>query len=175
MGFFSKLFGGGKSNEEVLLRTIAYCNVDASFSLALTSEKVYKHINNVFLDDKLSDEVIKNIADESTTILMVKNKDDVFSDLMDMFSKVCKMDNGYEELLLGYLVISGLESKFWNEDDMYSHYIYLASKLEPYMIECGWTKESIIDYINDRKSSFDKGDSVLFLSTVLGEIMGNED
>lgn len=172
MSFLSRLFGGGKSDEEIFLRTIAYCNVDASFPLQLTSEKFYKNINSVLLENKVSDEIIKDISDESTTILMVKSTEAVFSDLMNLFAQVCKRDSDYEELLLGYLIIMALESRNWNEDNLQEHYTYLLAKLEPFMIECGWTKETYLNCINDRKSDFEKGNSILFLSPVIGEIMG---
>lgn len=175
MGFLSKLFGGSKSNEEIFLRTIAYCNVDASFPLQLTSTKFYKNINSVLLDNKVSDEIIKDLSDESTTILMDKTEEEVFSDLMNLFAQLCETDSDYEELLLGYLIIMALESRTWNEDSLQDHYTYLAGKLEPFMIECGWTKETYLNCINDRKSDFEKGNSILFLSPVIGEIMDNED
>ena len=175
MGFLSKLFGGGKSDEEIFLRTVAYCNVDASFPLQLTSEKFYKNINSVLLDSKVSDEIIKDFSDESTAILMDKSEEEVFSELMNLFSQVCKRESDYEELLLGYLIIMALESRSWNEDNLQDHYTFLSGKLEPFMIECGWTKETYLNCINDRKSAFEKGNSILFLSPVIGEIMGNED
>jgi hypothetical protein len=175
MGFLSKLFGGSKSNEEIFLRTIAYCNVDASFPIQLTSAKFYKNINSVFLDDKLSDEIIKDLSDESTTILMDKTEEEVFSDLMNLFAQLCETDSNYEELLLVYLYIMALESRTWNEGSLQDHYTYLAGKLEPFMIDCGWTKETYLNCLNDTKSDFEKGNSILFLSSVIGEIMDNED
>lgn len=176
MSFLSKLFGGGKSDEEIFLRTIAYCNVDASFPIQLTSEKFYENINSVLLDGKVNNKIIKDLSDESTAILMEKSEEEVFSELMNLFSQVCKRESDYEELLLGYLIIMALESRSWNEDYFQDHYTYLASKLEPFMIECGWTKETYLNCINDRKSDFEKGNSILFLSAVIGEIiMGNEE
>ena len=73
------------------------------------------------------------------------------------------------------IIVNGVDMITWNEDNLQDHYTYLAGKLEPFMIECGWTKETYLNCINDRKSDFEKGNSILFLSPVIGEIMDNED
>lgn len=142
------------ADERIIFKAMALSNLHKSIWKQLNTPIYLSYLNNVFFDNKLNNNTLNNMY-----LYCEKRKDlqeyKLYYETVKYFEKIPTLKKAYHEMLYGYLLIAGYESRQLKNEDAAVHFMFLASQLKQLLSKNKvqynfWTNQDLLIFESER-------------------------